>query len=180
MDQPTTTEPGTSADQPTAEEESQPTPVEEQGAGSKAAVLADLAKERDQRQKLQAQLDEQAKKLTAVLTALGHQQNEDLDPKALSNQLTDLQRENSILRHGATIANVDALLDSRDFTKTLADLKNLDADTVKDHITTYVSANPRFALTPTAPTGQRDAAAGAKPNNQPTDVQQWVDAIFES
>lgn len=162
------------------QEPAQPTGTEEQGAGSKAAVLADLAKERDHRQQLQTQLEEQTNKLTAVLTALGHTKEDDIDPKALSNQLTTLQRENAVLRHGATIGNVDALLDSRSFTDTLGDLKNLDADTVKDHITTYVSANPRFALTPTTPSGQRDAAAGTNHTPQPTSLQQWADSIFES
>lgn len=158
-----------------------PQPAEnEEGAGSKASVLADLAKERDHRQKLQAQLEEQASKLTAVLTALGHHQGEEVDPKALSAQLTSLQRENAVLRYGATIANVDALLDSKAFTDTLGDLKNFDADTVKDHITTYVSANPRFALTHNNPSGQRDAAAGANPTTGPTTLQQWADSIFES
>lgn len=45
--------------------------------------------------------EEGAGSKSAVLAAVGHIKEDDNDPKALSNQLATLQRENAVLRHGA-------------------------------------------------------------------------------
>lgn len=130
-------------------------------AGSKAKVLEDLAKERRERQAAQTAAQESAGKLDAVLQALGLADKGDkVDPDQLATDLAYQRAENAVLRAGNGIADVDALLDSRKFTDSLRDIDSSDRDAVKAHITEYVTANPRFAVTPQAH-GVRDAAAGA-------------------
>lgn len=132
-------------------------------AGSKARVLEDLAKERRDRKAAQTLAQENDAKLTAVLTALGINTDGDkVDPDKLATDLQSQRAENAVLRAGNGIADVDALLDSRSFTDSLRDIDSSDRDAVKAHITEYVTAHPRFAVTPQAH-GVRDAAAGADP-----------------
>lgn len=132
-------------------------------AGSKARVLEDLAKERRDRKAAQTLAQENDAKLTAVLTALGINTDGDkVDPDKLATDLQSQRAENAVLRAGNGIADVDALLDSRAFTDSLRDIDSSDRDAVKAHITEYVTAHPRFAVTPQAH-GVRDAAAGADP-----------------
>lgn len=132
-------------------------------AGSKAKVLEDLAKERRDRKAAQTLAQENDAKLTAVLTALGINTDGDkVDPDKLATDLQSQRAENAVLRAGNGIADVDALLDSRAFTDSLRDIDSSDRDAVKAHITEYVTAHPRFAVTPQAH-GVRDAAAGADP-----------------
>lgn len=130
-------------------------------AGSKAKVLDDLAKERRERQAAQTAAQETAGKLDAVLQALGlADKGDQVDPDQLGKDLAAQRAENAVLRAGNGIADVDALLDSRNFTDSLRDIDSSDRDAVKAHITEYVTANPRFAVAP-KPQGVRDAAAGA-------------------
>lgn len=132
-----------------------------QGKGSKAAVLADLAAERDKRQAAETAAQETAAKLEQVLTALGLKTDEGTpDPEQLAADLKAKDAELAVLRAGTGIADVDALLDSRAFTQTLSTIDPSDREAVKAHIQEYVTANPRFAVTPQAQ-GVRDAAAGA-------------------
>lgn len=135
---------------------------QDDGKGGKAAVLADLATERDKRQAAETLAQENAGKLDAVLTALGIKQDgAQVDPDALAKDLRAKDRELAVLRAGAGVADVDALLDSRGFLATLESIDPSDRAAVTAHITEYVTANPRFAVTPQAQ-GVRDAAAGAQ------------------
>lgn len=130
-------------------------------AGSKTKVLEDLAKERRERQAAQSLAQQSDAKLTAVLTALGiNTEGDKVDPDQLATDLAAQRAENAVLRAGNGIADVDALLDSRNFTDSLRDIDSSDRDAVKAHITEYVTANPRFAVASQAH-GVRDAAAGA-------------------
>lgn len=131
---------------------------QEAGKGSKDAVLADLAKERDKRQETEQKLD-------AVLTALGLKDaGQDVDPKQAAADLAATRAENAVLRVGAGIADVDALLDSKSFTDSLARVDTANRDAVKAHIETFVQANPRYAAQATGQgpvPASRDAGAGA-------------------
>jgi hypothetical protein len=136
---------------------------QETARGSKDAVLADLARERDKRQETEQKLD-------AVLTALGLKEaGQDVDPKQAAADLAVTRAENAVLRVGAGIADVDALLDSKSFTDSLAKVDANDRAAVKAHIEAFVQANPRYAA---QAAGQgpvpavRDAGAGA--HQQPT------------
>lgn len=144
----------------------------DEGKGSKSAVLADLATERDKRQAAETKAQETAAKLEQVLTALGINTSQDdtLDPEQLANDLKAKDAELAVLRAGNGIADVDALLDSRAFTNTLGTIDPSDRDAVKAHITEYVTANPRFAVTQKAQ-GVRDAAAGSE--RQPSN-EDWI------
>ena len=145
----------------------------DEGKGSKSAVLADLASERDKRQAAETLAQETAGKLDAVLSALGLKDSPaDVDPDQLGRDLAAQRAENAVLRAGTGIADVDALLDSRAFTQTLDAIDPSDRDAVKAHITEYVTANPRFAVTPQKAQGVRDAAAGA--DRQPADPGDWI------
>ena len=130
-------------------------------AGSKAKVLDDLARERKDRQAAQTLAEENKTKLDAVLQALGLADKSEVDPDQLGRDLAAQRAENAVLRAGTGIADVDALLDSRALTQTLDAIDPSDRDAVKAHITEYVTANPRFAVTPQKAQGVRDAAAGA-------------------
>lgn len=144
-----------------ATETAQDTTQDDQGKGSKSAVLADLAAERDKRQAAEATAQETTARLEQVLTALGIKTEKDqVDPEKLAQDLSSQRAENAVLRAGHGIADVDALLDSRKFTDSLRDIDPSDRDAVKAHITEYVTANPRFAVA-TQAHGVRDAAAGA-------------------
>lgn len=166
----TTTQDAQQAQDETVETEVEQEPTEatetaqdDQGKGGKAAVLADLAAERDKRQAAETAAQETSTKLEQVLTALGikTEKDTDLDPEKLATDLSSQRAENAVLRAGHGIADVDALLDSRKFTDSLRDINSSDRDAVKAHITEYVTANPRFAVT-TQAHGARDAAAGAE------------------
>lgn len=136
---------------------------DDEGKGGKSAVLADLAKERDRRQAAETTAQETATRLDAVLTALGIKTDggDKVDPEQLATDLQTQRAENAVLRAGHGIADVDALLDSRNFTDSLRDIDSSDRDAVKAHITEYVAANPRFAAATPQAHGVRDAAAGA-------------------
>lgn len=146
---------------------------QDDGKGGKAAVLADLAAERDKRQAAESLAQENAGKLDAVLTALGIKQDAtQVDPDKLANDLRAKDRELAVLRAGVGVADVDALLDSRGFLATLESLDPSDRDAVKAHITEYVTANPRFAITTPQAQGVRDAAAGT--DHQPAPQGDWI------
>lgn len=132
---------------------------QETAKGSKESVLADLAKERDKRQETEQKLD-------AVLTALGIKQpGQQVDPQQVAADLAATQAENAVLRVGQGIADVDALLDSKSFTDSLAKVDVADRAAVKAHIEAFVQANPRYAAQGTTQgpvPAVRDAGAGAQ------------------
>lgn len=138
----------------------------DQGKGSKEALKADLAKERNKRHDLENQLNTNKEQLNKVLAALGlngdGEAEVDFEQKAnqLSEQLRTQQAETAVLRYGNGIADTVALLDSRAFNESLADIDFTDGEAVKAHITEYVTQNPRFSVATPKPGGTRDAAAG--------------------
>ena len=160
-----------------ATNDAQSTGEDDQGKGSKAAVLADLATERDKRQAAETTAQETAGRLEAVLTALGINTESKVDPDQLAQDLSSQRAENAVLRAGNGIADVDALLDSRKFTDSLRDINPSDRDAVKAHITEYVTANPRFAVATPKPQGVRDAAAGADRPTGPDEDKAFADFL---
>lgn len=144
------------------------------GKGSKESVLADLARERKDRQTYQQQATESSEKLTSVLSALGIKSDgeTEVDPEALSADLQSQKAENAVLRAGHGVADVDALLDSKNFTDSLSKVDVADRAAVKAHIESYVDNHPRFGATPQTPAGVRDAAAGREP--EPTGSGDWL------
>lgn len=148
----------TSQQQATASEK--PTETSDEGKGSKQAVLADLAKERDARQALAAQLDQLK---TGLASALGISQQTEVTPEQLTEQLTQAQKqaktaETRLAVYQATPAGVDAdaLLDSQAFNKLITDTT---PENLPEVIADFVKTNPRFhAATNTA---ARDANAAS-------------------
>lgn len=140
------------------------------GRGSKDAILADLATERDRRQAAEKQAQDVLK---AVQTALGIKSETD-DPQELAKKLTAAQAETTgaqlqlaIYRSSAAKdADVDALLDSLAFQNSVAKVDPSDAKAVEAAIKQFVDQNPRFKVTAqgggTAPVvpGAKDLAQG--------------------
>ena len=145
-----------------------PTPETDDGAaGSKTAILADLATERDKRQAIERDL---ASLRDGLAQALGLGQATEITPEQLTEQLTQAQQEAQQARaelavFRATPDGVDAqaLLDSRAFAQVIEGLDASNPDTVRAAIDEFVTANPRFQTTPTPTTpGARDASAGGR------------------
>lgn len=142
----------------------EPTEGEEKGgAGSKEAVLADLARERDRRQQLQADRDKDAETYQA-------------ERDQWQTERDQLTRELALYRNG-TGANIPALLDSKSFTEKLNGLEDPTDEAVTALIQETLEANPAFASTPSQPAGVRDAAAGAE--NEPAQATDWLRAEFQ-
>ena len=153
-------------DQAPPEVETTPGGGEEQGAGSKAAVLADLATERDKRQALEAQFNTLR---DGLAQALGLGQSEEATPEQLAEQLTTAQQEAqqartelAVFRTAPDGVDAQALLDSRAFTSTIANIDPTDEAALTKAITDFTSTNPRFQTGPRSP-GHRDAFTGAPP-----------------
>lgn len=136
---------------------------ESQGAGSKEAVLADLAKERDRRQEEQAARARDAEAFEE-------------ERKTWQEERTQLTRELALYRNGAG-ANIPALLDSKSFTEKLASLEDPTDEAVTALIKETVDANPAFASTPVKPAALRDAGAGADP--EPAQATDWLRAAIQ-
>lgn len=83
-----------------ATETGQEAAQDDQGKGSKSAVLADLAKERRERQAAQTLAQETTTKLEQVLTALGINTGggDKVDPDQLAQDLSSQRAENAVLR----------------------------------------------------------------------------------
>lgn len=134
-----------------------------QGAGSKAAVLADLATERDKRQALETQFNTLRDGLAAAL-GLGKEVNE-ATPEQLAEQLTTAQHEAqqarvelAVFRTAPDGVDAQALLDSRAFTNTISDIDPTDEAALTKAINDFTNANPRFQTGPRNP-GHRDASS---------------------
>ena len=168
------TETDTSTSEDTQQETVDETTTEtsDEGKGSKQAVLADLAKERDARQALAAQLDQLK---MGLASALGISQQTEVTPEQLTEQLTAAQKqaktaETRLAVYQATPAGVDAdaLLDSQAFNKLIADTT---PDKLPEVIADFVKTNPRFhAATNTA---ARDANA-ASDTTEAFNMNDWL------
>lgn len=142
----------------------------EDGRGSKDAILADLATERDRRQAAEAQ---SKAVLEAVQQALGIKTVTD-DPKELAKQLDGTKAEAQAAKLQLAIyrspaakdADVDALLDSLGFQQAVAKVDPADSKAVEAAIKQYVDQNPRFKVTangtpvPPVVPGAKDLAQG--------------------
>lgn len=139
------------------------------GAGSKDAVLADLAAERDKRQAAEQASKATADKLQAVLNALGLAKDEHADPakeaETWRQQVAERDRQLAVLRNAPTQVDAQALLDSRSFLTTLEDIDPNDQAAVTATITGFVDSHPRFSRTPSTTHGARDLA---QPTNSST------------
>ena len=142
------------------------------GAGSKDALKADLARERDARQALAQQLDQFK---AGLAQALGIE-SEKATPEQLAEQLTAAQAETATARvqlaiYQAAPAGVDvnALLDSASFTRSLADVDPSDIDAITAKVAAFVDANPNRFTTTNPGAGARDVHAGgdANPGGKP-------------
>ena len=138
-------------------------PSSEQGAGSKQAVLADLAAERDKRQALEQQFTAFR---DGLASALGMNQQE-ATPEQLADQLSTAQRdaaqariELAVFRSTPDGVDAQALLDSRAFVSALGSIAPGDDAALQAAIDSFVEANPRFRTAPLRSPGGRDAAAG--------------------
>lgn len=141
------------------------------GKGGKDAILADLAKERDKRQKA-----EQAQQATldGIAKALGLK-TEDTppDPAKLTEQVTAEQaRANAAERKLAVFlaaedhsANAKALLDSTSFLDSIKDIEHTDTAKLGAAIKAAVEKNQAFkaTTTPPFPGGPRKPAGAPEP-----------------
>ena len=116
------------------------------GRGSKQAVLDDLAKERDARQNLEREFTALKDGLTK---ALGLNQDDTPDPAKLVEQLAastarikELESREAIRTLTPPNVDVEGLLDSTTFNRTLTALNMADTATVKDQIEYLVKDQP--------------------------------------
>ncbi|MGD7788208.1 hypothetical protein ACQCX2_07775 [Propionibacteriaceae bacterium Y1700] len=137
------------------------------GKGGKAAVLADLARERDKRQALETEF---AQFRDSLGQALGVKPKA-ATPEQLAEQLTAAHGERdqarlelAVLRGAAANgADPDALLDSASFTRTLAGLDPADSDAIGAAIKAAVESSDRYRTKTTPAAGARDANAATQP-----------------
>lgn len=150
------------------QETQQPTEPEQRdeyrGAGSKDALKADLATERDKRQQLEQQFGQLR---DGLAKALGIDQGEQVTPEQLTQQLTEAQSERDSLNTRLQVflnapegVDVKALLDSRSFTDSLKGLDLSKPDSITGAVNDFVDAHPRFRAGNPTPPGARDAGAG--------------------
>lgn len=106
------------------------TALVDEGKGGKAAVLADLATERDKRQALETQIQElqtaQQKQTDALAKAFGLTSEETSDVSALAAQVTTLQQDFAKTQHTnvvLSVANEHGISDKDDLAL-LADAKD--------------------------------------------------------
>lgn len=158
----------------------QPTPStgetpDDSGRGSKDAVLADLARERDKRQAAEKATADAAAKLDAVLAALGLGETKE-DPATAAQQARDAQRTAearlAVYTHAPDGLNPKALLDSVTVTTGLASIDPADEQAITAYLAQYAN-DPRFRLTP-AGAGASDAGAtNHSPGTGPS-MDDWI------
>lgn len=147
-------------------------------AGGPEALKADLAKERQQRHALEAQLaqiqQQNTQQLETLKTALGlgdAKTPEQLQAAATAaqNELKSAQAQVSVARlAGKGGANLTALLDSRTFLDSLGQIDASNDDAVLTAIKSAVQANPALAAVRVG-AGSNDAGAGGGAgNSRPT------------
>lgn len=159
-------------------------PPADDGKGGKDAILADLAKERDRRQALEADLqstkDSQQSQLDAIAKALGLKPDDQpADPAKLTADITTAQADAREARQqlavyrnaAANDANPDALLDSASFLRTIKDVDPTDATAINAAIKAAVDGNPGFKVATVPPVppsfGGGPRAAATKPDPGP-------------
>jgi hypothetical protein len=133
------------------------------GKGGKAAILADLATERDKRQQLEAKVNElttaQQSQMDAIAKALGLKTDEPPDADKLAAQVAeeqgrarDAQVQLAIYRTAATAeANADLLVDSSSFRVATKDVDPTDSAAMTAAIKAFLEQNPAFKAAPAAP-----------------------------
>lgn len=135
----------------------------DQGAGSKDALKADLASERDKRQALEAQVAELTKFREGLTKLIGGDEGE-VTPEQLKDKLTAAETASTekdkllaVYQSAPQGVDVQALLDSRAF---VATLNKTDGSTeaISKAVDEFVKANPRFSGA--TPAGTRDTSAG--------------------
>lgn len=141
-----------------------PLPDGDKGAGSKDALKADLAAERDKRQALETQVAE-LNKFRDGLAGLFGAKPDELTPERLAARLEESERASAerskqLAVFSSVPAGVDAgaLLDSRAFNAELAKVKSDNPAAIQKVVQDFLKANPRFG-SPT-PDGMRDARVG--------------------
>lgn len=141
-----------------------------EGRGSKSAVLADLARERDKRHQLEKQF---AEFRDGLGKALGLTQDEQPTPEQLTEQLTQAQAETKAAQLQLAVyqsmpdgVDREALLDSNAFREAISDAT---PDDIAATINAFVDAHPRFKTQP--------AGAGARDLNTPTTPSDPLDPI---
>lgn len=150
---------------------------DDKGEGSKTAVLADLAAERDKRQALEQQFTSLK---DGLAKALGLGDTEKATPEQLQQQIAAAQSETTaaqtqlaVFRSAPADVDAQALLDSTSFLASLKDVKADDQAALKAAITTFVDTNPRFK-TGTPGAGAHDAAAGGTHQPAAKSMDDWI------
>lgn len=120
------------------------------GAGGKAAVLADLNKERQQRQQLATEAAELKAFKESVLKVLGGGEQK-IDPEKLAQehastkaQLSETQRLLQVYQTAPEGADIKSLMDSVAFRQGLAAVE--DEAKVEEFIKGFLKANPRYGV----------------------------------
>lgn len=141
-----------------------------EGKGSKEAILANLATERDRRQAAETQMRE----LTAAIQRIlgGEQAETAQTPQEIAEALAtsetranEAQLQLAIYRSDAgKTADVDALLDSKAFLHTMQEIDSTDAAAINHAIEEFVASNPRFQVKASGPNpATRDLRNGNTP-----------------
>lgn len=173
--------PGGSADTPTPAAPA--TPAEDDGKGGKQAILADLAKERDQRQLLQKQLDDlkpfqdQMKKLTDALGVPKGKTTDDIVGQ-LQTEMADLRHDNLVSKlartHGITSDDDVELL------RTVRDPAHMEK--LAARLGAQSSAGDPAGTPPASPgTPQPDPSAGRTPGTaSPRSLSEAIAAHYDN
>lgn len=145
------------------------------GAGSKDALKADLAAERDKRQQLEQSFNQMR---DGIAKAFGFDDGKQLTPEQMTEQLQTAQTESAaakahlaVFRAAPAGVDADALLDSERFRASLKDISVDDRDSLSKAIEAFVDQNPRFRTTQTG-AGARDA--GASGGGKPRSMDDWI------
>lgn len=143
------------------------TTTDDEGKGGKTAILADLARERDNRQQVAAERDALAAQLAAITAAINPDADQPISPDDLTAELDKARAETAaartqlaVLTNTPTGVDAAALLDSTAFHQHLATVDTADTGKVRAAIEKFVADHPRFrTVSPAA--GARDAAASS-------------------
>lgn len=148
-----------------------PTPGDpgDDGKGGKDAILADLAKERDKRQALEAQVQDLLPlrdQFAAIAKVFSPGDDTPPDPAKLAEQITASQAETATEKTARLAAerqlavfkaapaaegNAAALLDSASFLAAIKDVDPTDSAALDTAIKQAIEANPLFKANPAAP-----------------------------
>lgn len=135
-----------------------------EGRGSKSAVLADLAGERDKRQKAETELAEFRAKVAELFGVEAPKSDDDAPTKAeieaARAEARTAQVELSVVRNAPEGVDVAALLDSSSFRDVMSKVDPTDSKAVKAKVEKFVADHPRFTVqAPAQRRSTRDAAA---------------------